>query len=65
MNVHPTIAAQLATEHVNDLRQQAARARRARQARRARRGFPAASGSIVVTMTTGLGQRRGQPCAAC
>jgi hypothetical protein len=36
--MHPVLAQQLAVQHVNDMRAQAAAARRARQARRARRG---------------------------
>ena len=44
--MHPTLAGQLATQHVRDMRVQAAVARRARLARRARRGH------VVVGMST-------------
>jgi hypothetical protein len=41
--MHPHLAQQLAAQHVNDMRAQAAAARRARQARRARRGYVVAT----------------------
>jgi len=38
MSMHPQIMTALASEHVKDMRAQAAAARRVREARRARRG---------------------------
>jgi hypothetical protein len=50
--MHPHLAQQLAVQHVQDMRAQAAAARRVRQARRARRGH-----FVVATSAPAL-----QPC---
>jgi len=63
MYVHPTIAAQFAAVHVDEMRRQARRARRAREARRARRG-PLGGSSAIVSMITGV-EQHAQPCVAC
>jgi hypothetical protein len=63
MYMHPTLVAQLAAVHVNDMRQLATRARRAREARRARRGPLVASDAIISMI--GAGQHQAQPCVAC
>jgi hypothetical protein len=49
--MHPQLAGQLAIQHVNDMRAEAAVARRARLARRARRGAILMSTPILALAT--------------
>ncbi len=55
--MHPILAQQLAAQHVNDMRAEAAAARRVRQARRARRGHV-----VVTTLVPSISPCPGLPC---
>src|SRR5579875_2984726 len=61
MQLHPELVAQLAAEHVRDMRAVAAGARRARQARRARRGGVPGAAALDTTARGRPAPRGGLP----
>ena len=69
MNMHPQIMTALASEHVRDMRAQAAAARRVREARRARRGpgggLAAAGQPVLAAVSSAASMGRTVSLPAC